>query len=399
LKEIKTRLLGKAASLAGPIRAAVSALEPQLIADVSKLAFGDPNVIPLWYGESDLPTPEFIRAAAKRALDEGETFYTHTRGIPPLREAIAEYLTALHALPVAAERVSVTTAGMNAIMLVMELVLEAGANAVTVTPLWPNAAAAARIMGAEPREVALQSVQGRWRLDLERLFAACDERTRLIFVNSPGNPTGWMMTREEQRALLDFCRERNIWLLADEVYSRIVYHGRAAPSFLDLAEPEDPLFVANSFSKAWAMTGWRMGWLVAPAALGDLLGELVQHNVSGVATFLQPAAITALKTGEPFVTEFVERCRRGRDIVADHLAAMPRVRFTPPEAAFYAFFEVEGVEDSLAFAKRIVREAGVGLAPGAAFGKGGEGGYLRLCFAQAPELLERAMERLKRVIV
>ena len=399
MSKIKTRLLGKAESLAGPVRAAISALEPQLIADVSKVGFGDPNVIPLWYGESDLPTPEFIRRAAKEALDQGETFYTYTRGTPPLRAAIAEYLTGLHERPVAMERVSLTTAGMNAIMLMMELTLERGDNAVTVTPLWPNAAAAARIMGAEPREVPLGREQGRWRLDLDRLFAACDSRTRLVFVNSPGNPTGWMMTREEQRAVLDFCRERNIWLLADEVYSRIVYHGRAAPSFLDIAEPDDPLFVANSFSKAWAMTGWRMGWVVAPAALGDTIAELVQHNVSGVATFLQPAAVTALKEGEPFVKEFVERCRRGRDIVADQLAAMPRVRFTPPEAAFYAFFEVEGVDDSLAFAKRLVREAGVGLAPGAAFGKGGEGGYLRLCFAQAPELLARAMERLKRVIV
>ena len=398
MSTIKTRLLGKAASLAGPVRAAIAELEPQLIADVSKEGFGDPDVIPLWYGESDLSTPAFIREAAKKALDEGETFYTYTRGVPPLRAAIAEYLTELHARPVAMERVSVTTAGMNAIMLTMELTLERGENAVMVTPVWPNAAAAVRIMGAEPREVPLGREQGRWRLDLERLFAACDARTRLIFVNSPGNPTGWMMTREEQQALLEFCRARNIWLLADEVYSRIVYHGRAAPSFLDIAEPDDPLFVANSFSKAWAMTGWRVGWLVAPAALGDVVGELVQHNVSGVATFLQPAAITALKAGEPFVNEFVERCRRGRDIVADRLAEMPRVRFTPPEAAFYAFFEVDGVADSLAFAKRIVREARVGLAPGAAFGKGGEGGFLRLCFAQAPELLARAMERLKPVL-
>jgi len=398
LKQIPTRLLGKPSHLAGPIRAAISALEPQLIADVSKLALGDPKVIPLWFGESDVATPEFIRRAAKEALDRGETFYTHTRGIPPLREALADYLSGLYQRPVALERVSVTTAGMNAIMLAMQLVLEAGDNAVMVTPLWPNAAAAARIMGAEAREVALAREQGRWRLDLDQLFAACDGATRLIFINSPSNPTGWMMTREEQRAVLDFCRARNIWLLADEVYARIVYQGRAAPSFLDIAEPEDPLLVANSFSKAWAMTGWRIGWLIAPAALGDLLGEMVQHNVSGVTTFLQPAAVTALKEGEPFVREMVERCRRGRDIVADHLATMPRVRFTPPDAAFYAFFEVDGVADSLALAKRIVTEAGVGLAPGAAFGKGGEGGFLRLCFAQAPELLALAMERLKRLL-
>lgn len=397
MNDLETPLLGKAARLAAPIRAAMAALEPQLIAEVSKHALGDPKVIPLWFGESDLVTPEFIRRAAKAAIDRGETFYTHTRGTLALRQALADYLTALYRRPVAIDRVSVTTAGMNAIMLVMQLVLDAGDNAVMVTPLWPNAAAAARIMGAEPREVTLERVQGRWRLDLDRLFAAVDGRTRLLFINSPSNPTGWMMSREKQKAVLDFCRQRNIWLLADEVYDRIVYHGRAAPSFLEIAEPDDPLFVANSFSKSWAMTGWRIGWLVAPPALGELIGELVQHNVSGVATFLQPAAIVALKEGEPFIAEFVERCRRGRDIVANHFAAMSRVRFISPEAAFYAFFEVDGMRDSLAVAQRLVREAEVGVAPGAAFGKGGEG-FLRLCFAQAPELLERAMARLKKVL-
>ena len=392
-----TPLLGKAQHLAAPIRAAMTALEPQLIAEVSQLALGDPKVIPLWFGESDLVTPEFIRRAAAEALRAGQTFYTHTRGIPSLRQALADYLSGLYRRPVATDRVSVTTAGMNAIMLVMQLVLEAGDNAVMVTPLWPNASAAVHIMGAEPREVTLERVEGRWRLDLDRLFAAADARTRLLFINSPSNPTGWMMSREKQKAVLEFCRRRNIWLLADEVYDRIVYHGTAASSFLEIAEPDDPLFVANSFSKSWAMTGWRIGWLVAPPALGDLIGELIQHNVSGVATFLQPAAIVALKEGEPFIAEFVERCRRGRDIVANHLAALSRVRFIPPEAAFYAFFEVDGMSDSLAMAKRLVREAEVGVAPGAAFGKGGEG-FLRLCFAQAPELLERAMARLKKVL-
>ncbi|HLI10418.1 MAG TPA: pyridoxal phosphate-dependent aminotransferase [Alphaproteobacteria bacterium] len=397
MNEILTPILGKAARLAGPIRARMAALEPQKISDVSRLALGDPRVIPLWYGESDLPTPEFIRRAAKDALDRGETFYTHKRGTPPLRQALASYMSGLYGKEIAVDRVTVATAGMNAILVLMELVLDAGDNVAMVTPAWPNAAATVAIMGAELREVALRRAQGRWRLDLDELFAAVDGRTRMIFINSPSNPTGWMVSREEQRAVLDFCRARNIWVLADEVYARIVYHGKAAPSFLEIAEPDDPLFVANSFSKAWAMTGWRIGWITAPAALGDIIGELVGYNTSGVPTFLQPAAVTALRDGEPFVAEMVERCRRGRDIVADHLATLPRVRFVPPEAAFYAFFEVEGMSDSLAMAKRLVQEAGVGIAPGAAFGKGGEG-FLRLCFAQAPDLLERAMARVKRVL-
>jgi aspartate aminotransferase len=397
LNQILTPLLGKAQRLAGPIRASIAALEPQRISDVSRLALGDPRVIPLWYGESDLTTPEFIRRAAKEAIDRGETFYTHKRGIPDLRQAIADYTTGLYGKQVDVDRITVTAAGMNAILVLMELIAEKGDNVISLSPAWPNGTATVHIMGAELREVVLDREQGRWRLDLDKLFDAVDSRTRMMFLNSPNNPTGWMMTREEQQAILEFCRARNIWILADEVYARIVYHGKAAPSFLEIAEPEDPLLVANTFSKSWAMTGWRMGWITAPAALGDILGELVGYNTSGVPTFLQPAAAVALRQGESFIAEMRERCRKGRDIVADHLARFPRVRFTPPEAAFYAFFEVDGMTDSLEMAKRIVREAEVGLAPGVAFGKGGEG-FLRLCFAQAPELLERAMTRLGKVL-
>ncbi len=391
------RVLGRPARLGAPIRAAMETFEPQLITEVSKLAFSDPNVARLWYGESDLDTPDFVRAAAARALEQGHTRYTPTRGIPELRRAISAYLYRLHGREIGVERVTATSSGMNAIMLASQIVLEAGDNAVMVHPLWPNAPAAARIMGAEPRAVTLALENGRWRLDLERLFAATDARTRMIFVNSPNNPTGWVMSREEQITLLEFCRRRRIWIVADEVYQRLVYRAERAPSFLDIAEPEDPLFVVNSFSKAWAMTGWRLGWLVAPAALGDLLGELIQHNVSCAPAFVQPAGIAALERGEDFVAAMVAHCRAGRALVDARLTAMPRVRFSPPEGAFYAFFAVEGMQDSLAFAQRLVREARVGLAPGAAFGEGGEG-FLRLCFAQAPEVLEGAMERLAKAL-
>jgi aspartate aminotransferase len=397
LNQILTKIFGKAERLAGPIRADISALEPQRISEVSKLALGDPRVIPLWYGESDVITPEFIRQAAKEAIDRGETFYTHKRGIPDLRNALADYLSGLYGRRIDMDRVTITAAGMNAIMVLMELVVEKGDNVVTLSPAWPNGSATAHIMGAELRQVVLDREQGRWKLDLDKLFDTADENTRMFFINSPNNPTGWMMTSEEQKALLDFCRKRNIWILADEVYHRIVYNSNAAPSFLEIAEPDDPVLISNTFSKAWAMTGWRMGWVTAPAALGDIIGELVGYNTSGVPTFLQPAAAIALRKGEPFVREMVERCRTGRDIVAHHLAEIPRVRYLPPEAAFYAFFEVAGMTDSLAVAKRLVQEGGVGLAPGSAFGAGGEG-HLRLCFAQAPALLEEAMARIKRVL-
>ncbi len=376
------------------LRPDIAALEPQQIMQVSALALGDPRVIPLWYGESDVPTADFVVHAAAEALAEGHTFYTHKRGIPELRAALARYSTSLYGVPVSEERISVTSSGMTGIMIVMQALVGAGDNVIVVDPIWPNAAGAIRVLGGEPRTVALEADrEGGWRLDLERVFAAADGRTRAVFVNSPGNPTGWMMSTEEQRALLAFCRERGLWIVADEVYARIVYDRPAAPSFLEVADPDDAVIVVNSFSKAWAMTGWRIGWLTHPTEIGEALANLIEYNTSGTPAFLQHAAVVALEKGEPFVNFMVERCRIGRDTVSRRLAAVPRVRYRPPAAAFYAFFAVEGLTDSLAFAKRLVREAGIGLAPGTAFGPNGEG-WLRLCFARASETLEEAMDRL-----
>jgi aspartate aminotransferase len=377
------------------IREIIEALPASKITEVSALAFGDPRVIPLWFGEGDLTTPAFIGEAAAAALRAGQTFYTYTRGVPMLRQAIAEYETRLRGRTLAPERVSVTSAGMGAIMLAVQALVDAGDNFVIVDPVWPNIKAAVQILGGEPRAVPLMaSPEGGWRLDLERVFAACDRRTRAIFVNSPGNPTGWVMGSDSAAALLEFARQRGIWLISDEVYERFVYDGsRAAPSLLDIADPEDRVIVINSFSKSWAMTGWRLGWLVGPPVLDPVLDNLIQFNTSGAATFLQHAAVAALRDGETFVAGMVERCRVGRDLVVQGLARFPRVRVTAPEGAFYVFFAVDGVGDSLAFAKEIVTRCQVGLAPGIAFGPAGEG-YLRLCFASAPERLGAALDRL-----
>ena len=380
-----------------PIRPRIRNLETQQILQVSQLALGDPTVIPLWYGESDVPTPDFISRAAADALAAGHTFYTHKQGIPELRAALSGYTGALYGTDVAAERITVTSSGMTGIMMVMQMLVDAGDNVVIVGPVWPNARAAVEIMAGEPRSVALRFGKAGWSLDVEEVMARCDSRTRAVFVNSPGNPTGWMMTRAQQEVLLAACRARGIWLIADEVYARIVYDRRAAPSFLEIAAPDDLLVVVNSFSKSWAMTGWRLGWLVHPAAIGAYLANLVEFNTSGTPGFLQHAAVTAVRDGEPLVASMVARCRRGREAIGSCLAALPRVRYSPPEAAFYAFFAVDGMTNSLEFAKRLVHEAGVGLAPGTAFGPEGEG-FLRLCFARAPETLEAAADRLARAL-
>jgi len=292
---------------------------------------------------------------------------------------------------------------MNAIMLTLQAILAPGANLVVPTPVWPNIISAARIAGGEVKTVAMTALpEGGFQLDLERLFAACDDRTAAIFLVSPSNPTGWVITEAEQRAVLEFCRRRGIWLIADEVYHRFVYDparfpGGVAPSFLQLADPEDPLVVVNSFSKAWCMTGWRQGWLIHPASLGPVIGNLIEYNTSGGQSFLQLACLAAMTEGEPFVESLVARCSQAAELVYQGLAAFPRVSLARPAGAFYSFFRVEGVDDSLAFAKRLLTETGVGLAPGAAFGPGGEG-HLRLCFAGAPDRLGKALERLEHVL-
>jgi aspartate aminotransferase len=377
------------------IRRTIAELTPSKIGEVAMMALGDKSVIPLWYGEGDLPTPGFICEAAAEALRRGETFYTFKRGIPPLRQTLADYLSGLHDVRLPPERVMATSSGMVAIMLACQTLVEPGDNVVIVSPVWPNINAAVTTMGGEPRPVALEPQQdGSWKLDLDRLFAACDARTRAIFVNSPSNPTGWMMTRAEGEAILVFARARGIWVIADDVYERIVYEAAAAPSFLSFAEPEDRLIVINSFSKAWAMTGWRMGWMVAPDALNPVMDKLIEINTSGAPTFLQHAAVAAVRDGEGFVRDFVERCRIGRDVVLQGLARFPRVRVARPAGAFYVFFAVDGVEDSLGFAKEILARCKVGLAPGAAFGPGGEGN-IRLCFASASSRLSEAIDRLE----
>ncbi len=373
------------------VRGAIADLAVSQIREVSRL--GREDTIALWFGEGDAPTPSFIAEAAVRALNEGHTFYAPNRGIPELRESLAAYMRGLYAIALDAERITVTASAMNAVMIAVQCVAGAGDNVVIVGPLWPNFAGAIQIMGAEPRFTPLSGSDAGWHLDLDRVIAACDSRTRAIVVNSPGNPTGWVMSAAEQEALLALCRARGIWVIADEVYARIVYEAKCAPSFLQVAAPEDRLLVINSFSKSWSMTGWRLGWLVAPADLGETLEMMMEYSISSPATFVQHAGVTAVREGEDYVAGLVAGYRTARDVIHQRLSAMARVRTHLPAGAFYSFFAVEGLDDSRTFAKRVLAETGIGLAPGSAFGPGGEG-HMRLCFASSPERLTEAMDRL-----
>lgn len=377
-----------------PLRPMIARFPGSRIREVSDAGFGIEDVIPLWFGESDRTTPAFICEAAARAMAAGHTLYTPNRGIPELRQAIAQYASTLRRRPIASDRVSVTASGVSAIMLVMEALIDPGSSVALVGPIWPNCADSIEALGGIVRRVALDPTPQGWRLDLDRLFASCDGTTRAIFVNSPGNPTGWLMTEDEVRAILAFCRKRRIWAIGDEVYERLVYDRAVAPSLLDLAEPDDPVIAINSFSKAWCMTGWRLGWLVAPPAFGEVIGKINEFNMSSATSFVQHGGIVALRDGEPFIKEIVDQYARARDLVVQRLGAMRRVRLVRPEAAFYAFFTVDGMSDSLAFAKQLIAETKVGLAPGIAFGPEGEG-WLRLCFATSPARLGKALDRLE----
>ncbi len=375
------------------LRPEIAALKESQIVDVWKMGFDVPDVIGLWVGEGDLPTPAFICEAAAQALREGKTFYTQKRGIPELRQALIDYHRMLYGVEIADERITVTSSGMNAMMLIIQALAGAGDNAVCITPVWPNIFACIEILGAELRQVPLEADDKGWHLDLERLFAACDRRTKAIYLASPGNPTGWVMPAEQRQALLDFARSRGIAIIADEVYNRLVYDRAVAPSFLEIATPEDPVFVVNSFSKSWAMTGWRQGWIIMPRGMAPVLDRLTEYNNSGGQTFLQWGCVAALRQGEDFVKTMVAHCRSNRDLVLRRVAAMNRISVVPSEASFYLMLRVADMTDPMDFCKRLVTEGRVGLAPGTAFGPGGES-YLRLCYAQSETRLEEAMNRL-----
>ncbi len=383
------------ARLMSAIRPMAATLPESGIMAVVNYGQEKPGLIPFWAGEGDVPTPEFICAAASEALHQGHTFYTYQRGIPPLRQAVAAYLRRHFQVDVAPERVIITGSGMQAILQTVQALVGPGDEVVVVSPVWPNIFAAIHMQEAVARAVPLEWTHAAWRLDLNRLFDACGPKTRALFINTPGNPTGWIMDPADMLQVRDFARQRGVWIIADEVYGQFVYDRPRVTSFLELMEPEEQLIVTNTFSKNWSMTGWRVGWVVIPhaQALGQVYENLVQYSTSGVPEFLQYGCLKALTDGDAYLTRLVEQCRQGRDLVYERLSVVPRVRLARPQGTFYLFFQVAGESDSMALAKRLVDTANVGLAPGSAFGPGGEG-FLRLCFAASHATLQAGVERL-----
>ena len=364
------------------MRDAIARLQGSLIREIANAGMGRADVLAFWFGESDEATPELIRRAAIESIERGETFYAQNLGLPELREDLARYTATLHP-PVGAGRVVVTSGGVSGLMLAAQALVDAGDEVVVVTPVWPNLVAQSQIMGASVRCVALEPVDGAWTLNLDALLAAVTPATRVLVVNAPNNPTGWTLTRDEQQRLLDHCRATGTWILADEVYERLYFEASAnacAPSFLDIAAPDDRLVVAHSFSKSFLMTGWRLGWLVVPPALVDAMGKLIEFNTSCASVFTQRAAIAALAHRDAITPAIVAHLKACRDTLVPLLAAIPGVQLAVPRGGMYAFFRLDGFDDSMDVARRLVAEAGLGLAPGAAFAPEASG-WLRWCFA------------------
>ncbi len=384
------------------MRAVVQQLEGSRIREVANAGIGRDDVLKFWFGESDEVTPEVVRQAAVQSLQAGETFYAHNLGLPELRQAIAAYTDRLHPGRGAAhwfDRVAVTSGGVNGLMVAAQALVDAGDEVVVVSPVWPNLVAQPQIMGARTVQVPLQARGGAWQLDLDALCQAITPATRLLVVNAPNNPTGWTLSTPEQLDILAHCRRTGTWILADEVYERLYYGDDtpdgAAPSFLDVAEPDDRLIVAHSFSKSFLMTGWRLGWLVLPPALTEPVGRLIEFNTSCAPVFVQRGAIAALAHTDAITPALVARLRAGRDTLVPLLQGLPGVELAMPRGGMYAFFRLQGHADCMDTARRLVTEAGLGLAPGSAFGPAAAG-WLRWCFASRElQRLEQGVDRLK----
>lgn len=389
-------------AMAPKVSGSAQAVPHSRIRELAEMAMGMEGVLKLYFGESNVPTPEYIKRAAIKAMTDGYTFYTENAGLPTTRRAVARHYKELHGVELDGEKeIVITASGVQALNVSIRCVLDPGDEAIVLTPAWPNGSAIVRMANATPVEIAHPLAGDRYRVDLEALEAAVSPRTKLLIYTSPSNPLGWVATEEEQDGLLEFCRRHGLWLLADEVYERLYFRGgrpgEPAPSILRKASRQDAVIVVQSFSKSYCMTGWRLGWLAARSDLAARATRLNEFIVSHAPSFTQRAGETALLWGEKTLAEMVARLKENRDLCLAALGNMPGVKTPKPDGAFYLFPKIEGVTDSFEFCRKLLVEMQVGIAPGVAFGAGGEGS-VRICYAAERTILEEALRRLKRFL-
>ena len=370
-------------------------LRSSLIREIAEKGMLMEDIIPLWFGEGQWPTSQIAVAAANKALETCDHFYQPNSGKPPFRDALCSYMNGLYGTKKTRQNITVTASGMQGLALTALALMDVGDKVVCIEPVWPNLAESFRIAGGQIDTLTLTARNGRWHLDMDQLLAQLTDETKALLINSPNNPTGWVCSAAEQQVILDHCRRKGIWIIADDVYARLYQHGTRAPSFQQLADEEDRLISINSFSKAWSMTGWRLGWITAPAFLEQTLAQLTEFNIACPAGFVQEAGLAMIEQGESEVELLQNRLRAALALTRTRLQNLGEVSFIEPDGAFYCFFSVAGLTDSLGFAHAILQHTKVGLAPGLAFGPAGEG-YLRLCYAQDEPVLNEAFDRLEK---
>jgi aspartate/methionine/tyrosine aminotransferase len=380
------------------LASSVENVPPSRIRELAEIAMKMDGVLRLYFGESNLPTPDYIKQAAIRAMQDGFTFYTENAGLPSLRRAIAASYQRLQGVELdPMSEIVVTASGVQALNVGIRCVLDPGDEALALTPAWPNGTAVAMMANAVVTQIPHPLCGERYQIDFDALERAVTPRTRMLLYTSPSNPLGWVATEEEQQALLEFARRHKLWLIADEVYDRLYYAGAQlgdpVPSILRKATRDDAVMVVHSFSKSYCMTGWRLGWLVARQDVAAKATQLNEFIISHAPTFAQKAGETALAEGEPELRRMLERLKENRDLCLDALRGVPGVTVPKPDGAFYVFPRIAGLTDSFGFCRRLLEETRVGLAPGVAFGAGGEGS-IRICYAAERSILEPAMERL-----
>ena len=368
-------------------------LQSSLIRDVAEKGMQMQDILPLWFGEGQWPTSQIAIEAAQNALQAGDHFYQPNNGKPRLRSALAHYMNGLYGTSKTKQNITVTASGMQGLALTALALIDSGDHVVCIDPVWPNLGESFKIAGGQIDSTTLIARDGRWHLDMEELLAKLTHKTKALLINSPNNPTGWVCSAEEQKTILDHCRKQGIWIVADDVYARLYQHGSLAPGFQHLANADDLLISINSFSKAWSMTGWRLGWITAPATLEKTFAHLTEFNIACPAGFIQEAGLAMIEQGEAEVSLLQHKLRKALTLTRTRLKHFEDISFIEPDGAFYCFFSVRGLTDSLAFAHALLEQTKVGLAPGLAFGPAGKE-YLRLCYAQDEQILNKAFDRL-----